>query len=58
MEARMLGWIQIVGAAVALYFDRAVFSVPSGPTIAIAVLSVLFVIVGLHHLAEKPKKKH
>jgi len=51
MKPNMLGWIQLVGAALALYFDRAVFTEPEGSAIAIAVIAVVLGIIGLHHLA-------
>lgn len=57
MEAKMLGCLQLVGAAAMLYFDRVVFSVPSGPAISIAVAAVLFLVMGLHHLGEKGSHK-
>ena len=54
----MLGWIQIIGAALVLWFNKDVFRMASGPSIAIAILAVLFLIVGLHHLGEKEGRKH
>jgi len=58
MEAKLLGWIQIIGAALVLWFNKDVFRMASGPSIAIAILAVLFLIVGLHHLGEKKGRKH
>lgn len=58
MEAKVLGWLQIVGAALALWFNRSVFELKTGPGIALAIMAVLFLIMGLHHLSEKKGKKH
>ena len=57
MEAKLLGQIQLVAAALILWFDRAVFSMPDGQGIAIVLAAVVFVVMGLHHLGEE-KKKH
>lgn len=56
MKPNILGWIQLVGAALALYFDRSVFTAPAGESIAIAVIAVVIGIIGLHHLGGE--KKH
>ncbi|MBI4146998.1 hypothetical protein HY489_06715 [Candidatus Woesearchaeota archaeon] len=58
MEAKLLGWLQIVGAAIMLYFDSMVFTTPSGPAVSVAVAAVLFLVMGLHHLGEKQSKRH
>jgi len=50
MKAYFLGLIQVTGALAALYFDGDVFAHPTGISIAIGILAVLFGIVGLHHL--------
>ena len=56
MKPNMLGWIQLIGAALALYFDRSVFTAPAGEALAIAVIALVIGIIGLHHLAGE--KKH
>jgi len=50
MHGRWLGWVQLIGAALVLYFDRAVFSNPGNESIAIAILAVIIAAMGIHHL--------
>ena len=50
MHGRWLGWVQLIGAALILYFDRAVFSNPGNESIAIAILAVIIAAMGIHHL--------
>ena len=64
MDAKTLGWMQIIGGILALLASgRAGFygmrgmmggGLTAGEGLGVSILAILFIIVGIHHLAEKP----
>lgn len=52
-EGLLIGILQVAGGALALYFGRGVFTNPNNNLIALAILSGLFIVVGLHHIVGK-----
>lgn len=68
MDAKLLGWIQIVGGVLAILFPGGgmnmigmmsfgSYGMMSGG-IAITIFAWLFIIMGIHHVSEKKGKKH
>ncbi len=62
MDAKTLGWIQIVGGALALLSPRSGFGygmMGYGRGMmdnwSVTILALLFIVMGVHHLMEKQK---
>jgi hypothetical protein len=56
MSPKQLGWVQIIGAVLALIFAREVFTTWAGVPLAVGILALVFLITGCHHLMEKKHK--
>jgi uncharacterized membrane protein len=71
MDPKTLGWTQIIGGALALltswqigyvgmmgmmYGGYNMMDMMAQPGLAISILSILFIIVGVHHVTEKHKR--
>ena len=53
MKPKQLGYVQIIGAILAIIFAREVFTTWAGVPLAISILALVVFITGCHHVMEK-----